>query len=208
MGRLLKFGCLGLVAIVVLLVVIAGLSGGRSTTQQVSAPAATSVPQSPGLAAAASKPTEGPKPTAPSKPTDTPQPVASPLGKVGEPFEAGGVSLTVAKVSKTDQTSQFAKAKPGNTFVVTDVIIESPGRDESPYNPLYFKVRDSEGFEASGALMGAPEPALKSGKLAKGEKVRGNVAFEVKADAKGFVLLYEPLVILGGYRVLRIDLGL
>jgi Domain of unknown function (DUF4352) len=134
-------------------------------------------------------------------------PKLSPIGKVGEAIEAGGVALTVGKGSKTADASRFAKAKPGNIYLVVDVTLESPGRDEAPYNPLYFKVKDSDNFEYNPLIVGAPEPTLKTGKLAKGEKTRGNVAFEVPAAAKGFVMSYEALVILGGYRVLRIDLG-
>lgn len=54
---------------------------------------------------------------------------------------------------------------------------------------------------------GRSEPSFKSGNLPKGDKVRGNVAFEVAPDAKGFVLTYQPLVILGGFQPIRIDLG-
>jgi len=125
---------------------------------------------------------------------------------VGERREAGGIALTVAKVSKLNQIGDFWRPKEGNIYLAIEVLIENVTRDEAPYNPLYFKVKDSDGFEYTSALV-APAPDLKSGTLAKGDKVRGNVAFEVKATAKGFVVSYEPLVILGGYEPIRVDLG-
>lgn len=97
------------------------------------------------------------------------------------------------------------KAKPGRTYVVIDVQIESPGRDKSPYNPLYFKVRDGDGYEYTGSLIGA-DNGLKSGELAQGERVRGTVSFDVPSEAKGLVVSYQPLVLFGGYQVIRVQL--
>jgi len=48
---------------------------------------------------------------------------------------------------------------------------------------------------------------LKAGTLRKGDKARGNVAFEVGTNAKGFTVRYEPLVLFGGYQPIRIGLG-
>jgi hypothetical protein len=78
--------------------------------------------------------------------------------------------------------------------------------NNAPYNPNYFKLKDDSGFEYA-ITLGAPEPSLKFGNLAKGEKARGNLAFEIKPDAKGLVVSYEPLVLLGGFQPIRIDLG-
>jgi hypothetical protein len=126
--------------------------------------------------------------------------------QVGERHESGGIALTVTEVSKTKVVNDFLKPKEGNTYLAIGVILENVTRDKTPYNPLYFKVKDAEGFEYTASFV-APDPALKSGDLAKGEKVRGNVAFEVSETAKGFVVSYEPLVILGGYEPIKIDLG-
>jgi len=37
--------------------------------------------------------------------------------------------------------------------------------------------------------------------------VRGHVAFEVPATSKSFIVTYEPIVIAGGYKPIRIDLS-
>lgn len=87
-----------------------------------------------------------------------------------------------------------------------EVVIENASRDEAPYNPLYFTVKDSDGFEYNTAAV-APDPSLKSVSLARGDRVRGFVAFEVRDTARGFVVTYEPLVILGGYEPIQIELG-
>src|SRR4030095_5726005 len=66
-------------------------------------------------------------------------------------------------------------------------------------------MKDSNNFEYSISFV-SPDPSLKSGTLPLGGKVRGNVAFEVGSSAKGFILTYKPLVVLGGYEPIRINL--
>jgi len=140
------------------------------------------------------------------KPAEIPSPLPFPKNKVGTPVESAGVTLTVLSVQKV-KTAGGLNAKVGYTYVDLEVEISNTGRDDpSPYNPLYFKVRDNQGYEYSTDFVSV-EPALKSGKLAKGEKVKGHVAFEVPETAAGLLVLYEPGVLFGGYRIIRIDLG-
>ncbi len=97
--------------------------------------------------------------------------------------------------------------KSGYTYLDIEVEIANTGRsDPSPYNPLYFKVRDSQGYEY-GASFASVDPSLTSGELAQGEKVRGHVTFEIPKEAMGLLVMYEPQVLFGGYRIIRIDLG-
>jgi hypothetical protein len=115
------------------------------------------------------------------------------------------MALTVTKVTRLNAIKIW-KPDPGNVFVDIEAVIENTARDQAPYNPLYFKVKDSDGFEYNHAIASV-DPSLKSGDLAKGEKVRGHVAFEVKSSAKGLVLAFEPMVLFGDYKEIRIALG-
>jgi hypothetical protein len=124
---------------------------------------------------------------------------------VGQRIESAGIALTVNSVEKKGELNQFMKAKPERTYLIADVTLENATRERAPYNPLYFKVKDAEGYEYSGSAIG-DDKALKSGELASGERARGTVAFDVPSSAKGLVLSYQPLVILGGYEVLRVEL--
>jgi hypothetical protein len=137
-----------------------------------------------------------------SLPTET----AAPLPKVGQRVESGGIAVTVNSLSRVDKLGDLWTPKEGNIYLLLDVTLETTTRDTAPYNMMYFKVKDADGFEYSTAF-GTPEPSINSGDLAKGEKVRGNVAFEVKKTSTGLVMTYEPLVILGGYVPIKIDLG-
>lgn len=131
---------------------------------------------------------------------------AAAIGKVGERVEMNGIALTVVKTENKTELGQFSKAKAGNTFVVAEVLIENVSVDKVPYNPLYFKVKDGDGFEYTPEITGI-DRALRSGDLAKGDKARGTVAFEVKETAKGLVLSYKPLVLFSSDEAIRVALN-
>jgi len=131
--------------------------------------------------------------------------VATGPGKIGDRIEVNGTALTVIKVDRKAELSQFQKAKDGNTFVVAEVLIENTGSNKAPYNPLYFTIKDGDGFESNAELTGGDQ-ALKSGDLVAGDKARGTVAFEVKSTAKGLVLSYKPLVF-GSNDAIRVALN-
>jgi hypothetical protein len=234
--RQLPIALIGGAAVVVVLVCVVGgcliVSRMQSATQDAlpaagSATQDTEVPSEMPSAVAPTvtplltwTPTDTAQPPTPAPPTVTPLPSATPLptvtplppptpkvGRVGERVEAGGIALTVVSVSTLNEIDEFWLPDAGNIFLVIDVIVENASRDdEAPYNPLYFSVKDSDSFEYNTSML-APDPALSSGTLVRGDKSRGNVAFEVPITASGFIVTYEPLVILGGYGPIRIDLG-
>jgi hypothetical protein len=187
---------LGLFGACLVLAVIAAL---LSPSEPPAAPEPTSQP-----AAAAAQPTATPQPVAtatPEPPTATPEPPPS-LAQIGDRVEAGGIALTVNS-ARTVPSFDFITAAEGKTYLVLDVLLETTDRDTAPYNPFYFSVKDADGFQYNSAIL-APDPSLKTGDLARGDRVRGNVAFEIPVGATGLVLTYEPLVILGGYQPLRV----
>lgn len=128
-----------------------------------------------------------PSPSIPSAGPSQVEPV-----NVRERTEAGGVALTVEKVDRRAKLGRYEKARPGHEFLVAEVVIETTSRDQAPYNVHYFSVKDANGFvHGPSATFALPEH-LPSGTLARGEKVRGAVAFDVEQGAKGLVLRYQP----------------
>jgi hypothetical protein len=192
----LIIGCAGLAGLalfgLIAIVVIAAIGSARQSGQNVT----------PGAGAPTLTPRAA---TESSKPTAKPEPKPAPVAKIGDRVESAGVAITVNGVQRADSVGQLLKAKPGRVYTVADVTIETTGREKAPYNPLYFKVKDSGGFEYNGSLLSG-ENSLKSGELEQGGKVRGTVAFDVPSEAKGLVLSYQPSVIFGGYQTLRIAL--
>jgi hypothetical protein len=130
---------------------------------------------------------------------------AGDVGAVGQRVESAGVALTVNGVRRAEALGQFLKAKPERAYLVADVTVENAARDKAPYNPIYFKVKDGADVEYAATV--SPEPdSLKSGELGPGERARGTVAFDIPAGASRLELRYQPIVILGGYRTLRVAL--
>ena len=125
------------------------------------------------------------------------------LARNGQRVEKSGVALTVENVSRKKSLGRFETAVQNRIYMIVDVLLETTDRNEAPYNPMYFKLKDSDGIEYS-STFASSKGALSSGTLYKGDKVRGSVVFEVREKASGFVLTYEPLVIFGGYGPIRV----
>lgn len=192
-----------LLGLCVLFGLIGALNGGGD---QPAAPVATNTPPPAGAAQPAPTATPAPPADTPIPPTATPQPpTPTPaIAQIGQRVEAGGIALTIQGAS-TVSAFDFMTAAEGKTYLVLDALIENVGRDTAPYNPLYFSIKDADGFQYNSSLL-APDPSLKSGDLPQGDRVRGNIAFEIPVGAAGLVLTYEPLVILGGYQPLRVSI--
>ena len=135
-----------------------------------------------------------------------PVPAAGGNSEIGVLKQAAGVGLTVLSMQKTYQVDRWIDAAPGDIALIIDVEIVNTGRTSEPYNPLYFDVQDNTGAVWMSSVF-APEPDLPAGTLLRGEKVRGNVAFVVPQTARGFTILYKPIVFFGGYETVRVRLG-
>jgi hypothetical protein len=164
-------------AILLGLLVIACGSGSSTTGGATSAPAVTSGPSAQGAATAA-----------PAEPTAA---SVAQLAGVGDRVEMDGAALTVVKVSRADAQGPLLKAKEGNTLLIVEVVVENVSRDKLSPNPLFFMLKDADGFDYN-AVLGVDQQ-IGSSELPKGDKSRGNVAFEVKKDAKGLVLIYQTI---------------
>jgi hypothetical protein len=99
----------------------------------------------------------------------------------------------------------YMRASSGATFLLVGVRIDNYGRSSAPYNPLYFSLKDSDGFEYNTTIYTGSR-GLSAGDIARDEFVNGVIAFEVPKKATGLTLSYEPLVIAGGYSKLNIKL--
>lgn len=115
------------------------------------------------------------------------------------------MAVTVMQVSVDNQLNSIISADEGKTFLLVEVVVENVNRDEGVYNPMYFGLKDGDGFEYRAEVFGT-EKGLSSGELSAGERARGIVAFEIDATAEKFTLSFDPIVIGGGYEVIKIPL--
>jgi hypothetical protein len=135
-------------------------------------------------------------------------PSAQSIGSLGERIEHDGIALTVTKVSITDTLDGSTKAQAGFVYLVIEVTIENVSRaEETPYDPTFFDVTDAGGIQFAPATT-APSPALSAGSLTTGNRVSGNIAFEVYDTTFGFIVSYQPaLTTVGNYTPISVDLG-
>jgi hypothetical protein len=142
-------------------------------------------------------------------PTDKPLPTVIPtqtIATVGDRVGQGNYIITLANVETAQAYGYFA-ADAGNIYLSVELIFESNSNTGVSVNPLYIKVKDSDGYEYTASMFGK-EPSLTSqNDLPQGEKLRGWITFEIPTTAHGLILSFEPITFLNDIRI-RFDLGL
>mgnify|MGYP001001357318 CR=1 FL=1 len=169
-------GCLTVgivvVAVIIIIVIIAQSCGGGESKP-------TSVSSGTGTTSSEAQQSE----TKESKPEKT-------VFKVGETVKYNNVELTVTKF-KTTKGGEFDSPKTGNEYAIVTVKYKNTGKENIPYNPFDFKIRNSKGQVTDNTYISAIEKdKLDSGDLTPGGEVEGSMAFEVPKGDKGLVLQY------------------
>ncbi|PEY30760.1 DUF4352 domain-containing protein [Bacillus cereus] len=103
---------------------------------------------------------------------------------VGETIKLGDHRLTVTDVKKSNG-GEIDKPKQGNEYVIVSVNIYNGGKEDIPYNPLDFEMRNSKGNITRMTLsMVNQNTALSSGQLAPNGQVAGTIVFEQPVGEK------------------------
>ena len=169
-------GCLTVgiivIAVIIIIVIIAQSCGGGESKP-------TSVSSGTGATSSEAQQSEAKE----SKPEKT-------VFKVGETVKYNNVELTVTKF-KTTKGGEFDSPKTGNEYAIVTVKYKNTGKENIPYNPFDFKIRNSKGQVTDNTYISAIEKdKLDSGDLAPGGEAEGSMAFEVPKGDKGLVLQY------------------
>lgn len=132
-----------------------------------------------------------------SNPAQPQEPAAAPAQtqtyKVGDIVQIGDVALTVNGVSEPAATD-FAKPKDGSKFIVVDLTIENKSAKAAQISTmLQMKLKDDTGQQYDINLMTQAASGGKSpdGEIAPGEKIRGQIGFEIPTGAKGLVFVFD-----------------
>lgn len=112
---------------------------------------------------------------------------------VGDVIALGTTRLTINEVSYP-AGDQAIKPDPGNKFLVVDLTIENQSAEAISISTLLqmsLKDADSQKYEID--LMAAMASGGNSpdGELAPGEKLRGQVGFQVPENGSGYVFVFE-----------------
>ena len=136
--------------------------------------------------------------SAESEKDSTPKNVTSPNNVdvvVGETAELRDRTLLVYEVERDYFPARSRSARrpqPENEFVRVYIVLRNNGNQSFDYNPTKFMIQDSNGVQHRGqALTELPYP-IRSGSLASGGMLEGNLVFEVPRGDSGLSMLYEP----------------
>ncbi len=123
------------------------------------------------------------------------------LPVTGQRDESGEIALSISEVKVVERMGS-TRAAAGNKLVVMAATIENVSRTRVPFNPDYFSARDAQGYEYPAVIIPI-ETVLGAGSLRQGEKVSGQVVFEVPGEVTRLVVEYQPQVLVEEYPVIR-----
>ena len=127
--------------------------------------------------------------------------------KPGDIVDIGDFILVVNSV-ESSSGSDFVKPAEGNKFVVVDLTVENK-LDESVVvsSLIQMSLKDATGqnYDVNILASAAGGASTPDGELAPGEKLRGQVAFEVPSDAEGLVFVFAPNLLGTGRAFVAID---
>jgi hypothetical protein len=166
-------GCGGLLALfLVVLLVAAVVSGPTNQTAQSDG----------------EEEQESKKKPAPNNKKSGPENVTA---AVGESAQLADRTLVVNEVEGYAPPNQFQRPQPGNEYLRVYVTLRNTGNQPFPYNPLDFKVQDSNGVQKTPETMTDMPYRLEFGDLAPDGIVEGNLVFEVPQGDNDLQLIYQ-----------------
>jgi len=123
---------------------------------------------------------------------------------VGEKVKMGDLAITVNS-ARQSQGGEVWKPSQGNIFVIVDCTIENLANEPTTISSLMmFKLVDSDGYNYTPTIAEDTKGSL-DGELGSGRTMRGEVAFEVPADAQGLEFIFEPNVFGFGQAIFKLD---
>jgi hypothetical protein len=114
---------------------------------------------------------------------------------VGDSVEAGGVRATLNDV-RVLPTTNFDRPveSPDNLFVATDLTFENVSDEPLAISSLLeFVLKNEEGYSAS-QTMHTQQRQLAEGEITPGQKMSGEIVYEVPPDSRGLQLDYRPFL--------------
>jgi|RhiMethySRZTD1v2_1073278.scaffolds.fasta_scaffold06756_5 uncharacterized protein DUF4352 len=145
--------------------------------------------------------------TTPTATETAPPPLPDKLYKLGESAKANDYNLTVDNVQECKR--KWSAPKKGNIFLGVEATVESLGDKQFLASPTHAKVIDSQSLTYNSLGYASTtncDPTFKFTQLAKGEKAKGWLIFEVPKAASGLKMSYNP-VSFGTPQTVKFDLG-
>ena len=120
--------------------------------------------------------------------------------KVGDQVKVGDTFIVTVNSFKTNPGDDIFKPKSGNQFVVVDVTLKNVGSKEQDISSLLqFTLKDATGQKYDETIISNVTPP--DGKLAAGDIIKGQIAYEVAASQHDFTVAFEADIISSGQTV-------
>jgi hypothetical protein len=133
-----------------------------------------------------------PQPVQVQLPGDLPGERKPQLHSASQPVQLDDVVITINGVGYPE-AGKYTFPLPGNKFMVVDVTFENKGSSSVPLYTGLLLIKDSRDWlclEDGMAIMAAGGSRLQ-GELTAGEKLRGQVGFQVPENATGLILVFD-----------------
>jgi hypothetical protein len=120
--------------------------------------------------------------------------------KVGDQVKVGDTFIVTVNSFKTNPGDDIFKPKSGNKFVVVDVTLKNVGSSEQNISSLLqFTLKDATGQKYDETIISNVTPP--DGKLAAGDIIKGQIAYEVAASQHDFTFAFEADIISSGQTI-------
>ena len=116
--------------------------------------------------------------------------------KIGDIVQIGSINMTVNSVSNPTG-DQYNQPDSGKKFVVVDVTFENIGTESANISSLLqMSLKDDTGqaYDMDISASIASGGKTPDGEIVSGEKLRGQIGFQVPVDAKGFQFVYDASI--------------
>ena len=127
-----------------------------------------------------------------SAPSKSSAPAAGGAFKIGQQVKVGAYTVTVHKVTYP-YTNDLDQPESGKAYVLLDVeVANSSGESQAFSSMLQFGLKDSGNTSYDETIVMGVDGNPPDGNIAAGKSMRGPVAFQVPAGAKGLQFSFMP----------------
>lgn len=125
--------------------------------------------------------------------------------KIGEPVQLGDRRYTVNGVRVLEGEGNTNPAK-GYRWIAVDITAENTGKQDAEFSSmLQFRLKDQDGYEYNVSFLPVRTKGTVDGVVKPGDKLRGEVTFEVQESATAFQLIIDDSAF--GSGTATVDLG-
>jgi hypothetical protein len=113
--------------------------------------------------------------------------------KIGEPVQVGNLIVTVNEV-RVAEGNQFTKPDAGYQFLVVDVTLENRGADAAQVSSalqMWLKDPTGQRYKVDLSATVAADGSAPDGELAAGEKLKGQIGYQVPEGATGLLFVFD-----------------